>query len=174
MLRQPTPADYEACLALDHSVSSETVWQMNLQESGEINLSFRPARMPRSIKVAYPRSGETLVQSWRQGAYFVVARAEDAVVGYANVGLDLSGASAWLRDLCVDGSQRLRGIGGVLLRASRQWAVEQQLNSLIVETQTKNSPAIQFLQARGFRFCGYNEYYYPSRDIALFFAQTLS
>ena len=39
--------------------------------------------------------------------------------------------------------------------------------------QSKNYPAIQFLQKHGFKFCGYNERYYRSRDIALYFVRGL-
>ena len=39
--------------------------------------------------------------------------------------------------------------------------------------QSKNYPAIQFLQKQGFKFCGYNERFYRSRDIALYFVRGL-
>jgi ribosomal protein S18 acetylase RimI-like enzyme len=43
----------------------------------------------------------------------------------------------------------------------------------MLETQTKNHPAICFYRKHGFVFCGFNDRYYTNQDIALFFAQNL-
>jgi GNAT superfamily N-acetyltransferase len=173
-IRSAMPSDYEICMALDHSVSTEYVWQVILDEhEGTYEVIFRSAHLPRSMKVLYPRTGETLLQSWRQHAVFLVAEWEKMVVGYANVREELSQETAWVADLAVDRSHRLRGVGTALLSAARKWAIEHGLRRLIVETQTKNYPAIRFLQKRGLVLCGYNDLYYPNQDIAVFFGQTL-
>jgi hypothetical protein len=128
VIRSAMPSDYDSALQLDHTDSTDFVWQMahDTLES-TINVAFRPERLPRSMKVLYPRSGDAL----------------------------------------------LRGIGTALLRAARDWALETKLRRLIVETQTKNYPAIRFLQKRGLVFCGYNDLFYPNQDIAVFFGQML-
>lgn len=173
-IRSAMPSDYELCMALDHTVSTESVWQMMLDETdGMLQATFRPARLPRSMKVLYPRSGEALLQSWRLHDGFLVAEWEHIVVGYVNLREELSQETAWVADLAVDSAHRLRGIGTALLNAARKWTVEHGLRRLIVETQTKNHPAISFLQRRGLSFCGYNDLYYPNQDIAVFFGQTL-
>lgn len=173
-IRSVMPSDYELCAALDHTVSTENVWQMMVEELEDSRqVTFRPARLPRSTKVLYPRSGETLLQSWRLHSAFLVAEWEHIVVGYANVREETSQETAWIADLAVDSSHRLRGIGTSLLNAARVWAVERNLRRLIVETQTKNYPSIRFLEKRGLTFCGYNDLYYPNQDIAIFFGQTL-
>jgi GNAT superfamily N-acetyltransferase len=94
-------------------------------------------------------------------------------VGYVNIREERAQESAWVADLAVDRGVRMQGIGTALLRAARQWALERNLRRLIVETQTKNHPAISFLQKRGLVFSGYNDLYYPNQDIALFFGQSL-
>ncbi len=160
-------------MALDHTVSTEHVWQMVLDESEGLQVTFRQARLPRSMKVLYPRSPDALLQSWRLHAAFLVAEWDHIVVGYASVREESSQETAWVSDLAVDRSRRLLGIGSALLNAARKWAVERGLRRLIVETQTKNYPAIRFLQKRGLSFCGYNDLYYPNQDIAIFFGQTL-
>ena len=173
-IRSATPADYELCLLLDHSVSTEVVWQMSLEEEdGAQLIAFRPARLPRSTKVLYPRSSETLVESWNSHNTFRVAEWEGEIVGYVNVREDAGLEAAWVADLVVDRAARLKGIGTALLRAAREWALEHRLRRLIVETHTKNHPAISFLQKRGLILCGYNDLYFPNQDIAVFFGQTL-
>ena len=47
--------------------------------------------------------------------------------------------------------------------------VRQGMAEMMVTVQSKNWPAISFLQRNGFRFCGYNERFYRNQDIALYF-----
>lgn len=173
-IRSATPADYELCLLIDHSISTEVVWQMALDESdGVQTITFRLARLPRSTKVLYPRNNETLIESWNRHSSFLVAEWEHEVAGYANVRDESSLEAAWIADLVVDRAFRLKGIGTALLRAAREWALEHKFRRLIAETHTKNYPAISFLQKRGMVLCGYNDLYFPNQDIAVFFGQTL-
>ena len=173
-IRAGNPADYERCLVLDHTVSTEQVWQMSVEViEGAHTVTFRPARLPRSTKVLYPRTGDTLYASWNGHASFLVAEWETEVVGYINVRYETTLEAAWIADLVVDRAYRLKGIGTALYRAAREWAIGQDVRRIIVETQTKNFPAISFLQKRGLTLCGYNDLYYPNQDIALFFGQTL-
>lgn len=174
-IRSAMPSDYDLCMAFDHAVSTDHVWQLQTDEGdGEQMITFRAARLPRSIKVPYPRSGEMLLNSWRMHSLFLVAEWEKHLpVGYICVRQEPTQETAWVSDFVVDGGARLNGVGSALLRAALQWAIEQNLRRLMVETQTKNYPSIHFLQKRGFVLAGYNEMYFPNQDIALFFGQTL-
>jgi len=176
-IRSVMPSDYDICMGLDHTISTDLVWQMVVEEpetpGGGIGVMFRPARLPRSMMVQYPRVGETLMASWRLHAVFLVAQWEQDVIGYINVREEGVQETAWVADLVVDSSARKRGVGTSLLNAAREWALNQRMRRLIVETQTKNYPAIHLLQRRGLALCGYNDLYYPNQDIALFFGETL-
>ena len=39
--------------------------------------------------------------------------------------------------------------------------------------QSKNYPAIHLALNQGYAFCGYNDHYYSTQDIALFFVRGL-
>jgi RimJ/RimL family protein N-acetyltransferase len=39
---------------------------------------------------------------------------------------------------------------------------------------SKNNAAIRLAQKLGYEFCGYNDHYYETQDIAIFFGRTLS
>jgi len=41
----------------------------------------------------------------------------------------------------------------------------------LLEMSSKNNPAIRFAQKLGYEFCGYNDQYYETQDIALFFGR---
>ena len=85
-IRSATPSDYELCAELDHAVSTEVVWQMVVDDSDNgQNVTFRAARLPRSMPVRYPRQGEKLGESWNLHAAFLVAEWEENVIGYVNI-----------------------------------------------------------------------------------------
>jgi ribosomal protein S18 acetylase RimI-like enzyme len=68
---------------------------------------------------------------------------------------------------------RRRQIALRLTKAAATWAREHDLSRLMIETQTKNFPGIRFCEAAGFTFCGFNDRYFPNRDIAVFFCQSV-
>jgi GNAT superfamily N-acetyltransferase len=134
---------------------------------------FRTVRLPREIDVDYPRQGEDLLASWRRRDGFIVAEIDEQVCGYATLALQPEHGLVWVGDLVVDRSRRRRGIGTALLNASAQWGCQRDMVRLTLEVQTKSYPAIQFCQACGLTFSGYNDHYWSSEDIAVFFTGRL-
>jgi len=166
--------DLDDCLALDHSFETEHVWQMEeREEDGGIIVTFRLARLPRPMRVGYPRGGDFLLESWQQRGCFLVAEEAGRIRGYLDMAVQNWHATGWIRNLVVAPSHRRRGVGTALLRAASRWAREHSLRCLIMEMQTKNYPAICFAQKHGFVFCGFHDNYYANQDIALFFALRL-
>ena len=173
-IRPAWPRDLEACEALDHSYRTDRVWQMDARDTNEaVAVTFRVARLPREIRVNYPRQGEELVAGWHRRDGFFVAQGAGRVYGYVALNARVEHGIAWVGDLVVDMPWRRRGIGTALLRAAAQWGRDHDLVRLVVEVQTKDYPAIRFCQARGLALCGYNDHFWPSQDIALFFGQSL-
>lgn len=173
-IRVAVPADLEACVDLDHATETDYVWQMEyLDQDGSLSVTFREARLPRTMRVRYPRSRAVLEENWQLHAGFLVAEIGHKVVGYVNMEERRIYDTGWIVDLVVDNSSRSQGIGTGLLKRARSMARERGLKRIVVETSTKNFPAISFLQRRGLVLCGYNDLYYPNHDIAVFFGQNL-
>ena len=64
-IRPATASDIPRLIALDHSCTSDYVWQLELRrEAGQVTASFREVRLPRSIEVKYPRNPSTLADEW--------------------------------------------------------------------------------------------------------------
>lgn len=166
--------DIPRLIAIDHSCMSDYVWQLELRrESGQIISNFREVRLPRTVKVDYPRDPLRLAGDWSgRGAVFV-ALTSDNPIGYVCVNEQHVAAIAWVTDLVVAPERRRKGAASALLTAAQAWALERGVRRLILETQSKNQPAIRFAQKFGFEFCGYNDQYYPSQDVALFFGRAL-
>ena len=78
-----------------------------------------------------------------------------------------------IRDLVIGREHRGQKLGTKLLNVARRWARIRQIRQIIIETQTKNYPAILFCQNSEFEFCGFNDQYFRNQDIAVFFGQTL-
>ncbi|NOZ05124.1 MAG: GNAT family N-acetyltransferase [Chloroflexi bacterium] len=168
-------ADLNQCIQLDGSFSTEFVWQM--QKRGDVNkemealtVSFQTIRLPRSVQVPYPRPSDELVGHWQGVGCFLVAAQEDKVKGFVDVQPITWNETAHVTNLIVDPKERRKGIGAILLEAAADWARSYGLRYMILEAQTKNVPAIHFYQKNGGRFCSFNDYYYPNRDVAVFFS----
>jgi ribosomal protein S18 acetylase RimI-like enzyme len=175
-IRRADLADLNACCRLDPSYVTEYVWQMETrQEEGTVAVTFRTVRLPRPMKVDYPRDTTELLAGWRHGDPLLVAvdDEEGLVRGYLELSSQPWHDMGWISNLVVDKNWRRRGVGTLLLRAAREWAGQQKLTGLTLEMQTKNYPAISFAHKHSFSLCGYNDHYYSNYDIALFFAQSL-
>ncbi len=165
-------ADLVACSALDHTYSTEYVWQVDLREEGdETAVRFRVVRLPRMIRVAYPRDRDALLRSWKARDCFLVATVEDVILGYVNMRVDPVFPRGWIHDLVVDQRVRRRRIGSALLEQALRWARLHGLRHIALDMQTKNYPASCFARSHGFAFYGFNDHYYPNQDIALFFGR---
>jgi ribosomal protein S18 acetylase RimI-like enzyme len=170
--------DLQACLALDHSYRTDHVWQMDVQkENSLVGVAFRTMRLPRPVRVEYPRDAEALLADWHRRDCFLVATAPQGdkapIVGYLTMAAHDWHKTGWVADLVVAPEHRRLGVATCLLQTGKEWARQAGLHRLTIETQTKNYPAIRFLERMGFAFCGYNDHYYAGRDIALFFALDL-
>ena len=175
IVRMAELADLNPCYEMDGSYTTDYVWQMHTHDNERtVEVRFDTVRLPRPMKVAYPRHPDELLPNWRQRECFLVA-ADDLgqVVGFLDVTAQMWHAVGWIRNFVVQRNHRHRGVGTSLLRAARYWALDVGLSKMMLETQTKNYPAICFAQKNRFAFCGYNDRYYNNGDIALFFSLTL-
>jgi ribosomal protein S18 acetylase RimI-like enzyme len=173
-IRPATLVDLNECLLLDHTINTDHVWQMAVQEGdARVDVTFRTVRLPRWMQSEYPRNRDQLVEDWQRDEGFFVAEVDGQVCGYVDLLVQPWQHQGWIANLAVDRAYRRRGIGTALMRHTRQWAWEQGLHVVMAEATTKNYPALCFYQKLGFQFCGFNDHYYPNQDIALFFVNAL-
>jgi ribosomal protein S18 acetylase RimI-like enzyme len=172
-IRLANLADLNACIALDDSFETEYVWQMEERnESGGIAIHFRQTRLPRPMRASGNIERDHLISHFQNGNPVFVAE-EDGVCGWLLLMPWQTGQIVYLNDLVVAPTQRRRGIATKLMRAGIEWARQQPFRVILLDTATKNYPAICFYQKLGFTFSGFNDRLYPNRDIALYFALNL-
>lgn len=174
-IRTIEPDDLPRLMALDHSVTSEAVWQLELQrDPHELRTvaTFREVRLPRPVAVAYPTNPFSLADEWVHKVMMYTAVSGADAIGYVAL-TEGPGPVAWVTDLVVGPRWRRQGAGSGLLTAAHTWAQGRGHRRIFVGMQSKNQPAIRLVQKHGYEFCGYNDHYYLTQDIALFFARAV-
>jgi ribosomal protein S18 acetylase RimI-like enzyme len=171
-IRPAIATDLSALMAIDHSYETDYVWQMDVQhEDGQIGAIFREIRLPRSVSVLYPRQVSMLSESWSRRSGILVAVIDGQPVGYVRTNDAILPRTAWLVDVVVAPRFRRKGIASMLVLAAQSWAVQRKDRRALLEMPAKNNPAIRLAQKLGYEFCGYNDQYYETQEIALFFGR---
>jgi GNAT superfamily N-acetyltransferase len=130
-------------------------------------------RLPRAVTVTYPRNPSALADDWTKRDMTLVALQGETPVGYVCAMEESVSAVVWVTDIVVAQDVRRRGAASALLTATQAWALERSVRRIVLEMQSKNHPCIRLAQKFGYEFCGYNDQYYPTQDVALFFGRAL-
>jgi ribosomal protein S18 acetylase RimI-like enzyme len=167
--------DVSTLVSIDHSFTTDYVWQMDFQEeTGQVRVAFNERKLPRAMRVQYPRPSNYLADIWNKKPGLLVAEVvEGEPVGYVNLTDGVILRTTQITDLAVTTRMRRRGIGKVLLLAAVDWAVHHGNSQLLLEVQSKNHPAISMVRKLGYEFCGYSDRYFPNQDIMLFFGKSV-
>jgi ribosomal protein S18 acetylase RimI-like enzyme len=172
-IRPAVATDVPSLLTLEHTSQTDYVWQLDLRrEPGQVEASLREVRLPRTVPLIYPRSVENLADEWNKTSMLVSLTA-DGLAGYLRMTDRLVPGAVWITDLVVGRAHRRKGIGTALVMAAHNWAQQLGSRRVVLETQSKNNAAIRLAQKLGYEFCGYNDQYYATRDVALFFGRLL-
>jgi GNAT superfamily N-acetyltransferase len=161
-------------MQIEHDYRTDHVWQMGYSPSAaSTSITFREVRLPRPMRVSYPRDPERLADEWTNASEIYVAESEHAGVGYVVLDAHIAPDTGWVTDLVVAEPQRRKGIATRLLATARRWCNEHDLARLTIEMQSKNFPCVSLAQKLGFVLSGYHDRYYPDEEIALFFTLNL-
>jgi ribosomal protein S18 acetylase RimI-like enzyme len=174
IIRPVSLADLKLLTEIDHSYHTDYVWQMELDSrQSEVNVCFREVRLPRSMRVEYPRDISYLVEGWQEREGLLVAEYNGESIGYINLTAGNNSNLINILDLVVTRRYRRQGVGISLIQAAQTWAIQENAAYLMLGMQSKNYPAICLVNMLGFEFCGYNDHYFANQDIAIFFTQRL-
>ncbi len=175
LIRHAVSTDIPALIGLDHSYSTDHVWQMSLQPAAPgVEVAFREVRLPRPMRVGYPRSVERLADEWTERSAVWVGEIDERLAGYLAAAPAPAPDALWVTDLAVEPAFRRQGLGRRLLAEAIGWGRARHQARLFMEMQSKNFPAIQLAQKMGFVFSGYSDFFYPNEDISLFFSFDLA
>jgi GNAT superfamily N-acetyltransferase len=173
-IRQAISADIPYLMKLDHSYSTDHVWQMAFQPSGpDVQVAFHEVRLPRPMRVNYPRDVERLADEWVDRSLVLVTHEQNRPLAYLALAPAPAPDAVWVTDVVVEPTARRQGVGSRMMTEAIHWSQERHRGRLFFEMQSKNYPAIQLARRLGFAFSGYSDYFYTNEDISLFFSLDL-
>jgi GNAT superfamily N-acetyltransferase len=174
LIRQAVSPDIDVLSRFEHCVKSDYVWQMNQSsQDGQISTTFFETRLPREMRLAYPRNPDTLEERWKNYSTVLVGCVDNAPIGYITLSAFITQDMVWVKDLVVDELWRRKGVGSALYFSARNWGMARKYHRITLELSSKNYPAICFSRKHGFEFTGFNDNYFNNNDIALFFSRLL-
>lgn len=172
-IRPVSSSDETACLSLDPSFVTDHVWQMEHGAGpSEAMVHFRTVHLPRLVRLAPPWGVENAFHHRRAEDFFILSEEDLQLRGYLYLRNEAAQGLAWLDHLVVAGPYRRQGRGSSLLEEGRRWARGRGLRAMTMPVQSRNYPAIRFVQKLGFRYSGYHDHYFP-KDVAIFFQSEL-
>jgi RimJ/RimL family protein N-acetyltransferase len=172
-IRTTVSTDLARLAALDHTIDTDYVWQLDLHhEAGQFEVTLHEVRLPRTVRLEHPRNAKELPDTWHLRPMFSALKGLEAVA-YVRFTDEIVPHAVWITDVVVGKPFRGKGLARKLVGAAEAWGLQRSLRRAIIEVQSKNAPAIRMAQKLGFEFCGYNDLYYSTRDVALFFARSL-
>jgi ribosomal protein S18 acetylase RimI-like enzyme len=173
-IRRAVATDISTLMGIDHTCQTDYVWQMDVDhEESQLGAIFREIRLPRSVTVPYPRAVTTLPDTWNKRSSMLAAFTGGQAIGYIRVSDQMVPHTAWLTDIVVAPRFRRQGVGMALILAAQSWAVDRKDNRALLEMPSKNTPMVGLARKLGYEFCGYNDLYYETQDIALFFGRSI-
>ncbi len=180
-IRNTVSTDLARLAALDHSIDTNYVWQLDVHRDenpgsrtgiGQVQVSLREVRLPRTIRLEHPRTAAELPDTWHLRPMLSAMNDLEAVA-YVRISDVMVPHAVWITDVVVGKPMRGQGLARKLISAAEAWGLQRGMRKAIIEVQSKNAPAVRMIQKLGFEFCGYNDQYYPSRDVALFFGRSI-
>ena len=102
---------------------------------------------------------------------YFVAKLENNILGFAGIWKAVD--DVHITDIVVKKSNRQTGIGSKLLEKLIQTAKSQNFNSITLEVNEHNLPAINLYLKYGFKNVGFRKKYYKNKDSAIIMTKDL-
>ena len=171
-IRPAISGDINTLIQFNHTSETTHIWQMEgLSDEGLKEVRFRVTKLPRPMRLEYPRNPAILADQWTRFDLFLVARIGSQLHGYLN--LKLENGVGRVIDLVVNEPSRRQGIASALLISTQDWLRSHGFYQIRLETQIKNHAAIKLAEKMDYVFCGFIDRYFPNQDIAAFFSENL-
>ena len=109
---------------------------------------------------------DTLFQDyWNCPEAFALCEKDGSFSGFIELDFEDWNSRVRVTQLLVDENKRRQGYGKMLLDFAKNIAKERDYRMVILETQSRNTPAIDFYFSQGFVFSGTNLHFYSNNDI---------
>jgi GNAT superfamily N-acetyltransferase len=169
-IRQAISTDIPEMVALNHSCETTHVFQLDhLAGEDQFEVLLREVRLPRNLRLKYPRNPGDLMENWTQFSLVLLARSGDRLLGYLTLLEDPGTASARVKDVVVLPEVRRKGVATALIQAAQKWVSARGFSRFILEVPGKNKPGVELARKLKMKFSGYCDGYYHNLEMVLFF-----
>lgn len=173
-IRQAISSDIPNLVKFDHSCETTHVWQLSSTTNDfHVDIQLRELKLPRPLRLAYPRRPELLMDTWTRHSLFLIAAIEGKLAGYLILDKREDLKSAVASDLVVDSPFRRQGIASALVISAQEWLKKQDATRFVLEIPAKNHPGVALAQKLKFENNGFIDHYYSNQDILLTFVSFL-
>lgn len=173
-IRPAVSSDIAALEKFDHTSETTHVWRVDGSVTKDhIATELVEIRLPRVLRLSYPRRAESLKDTWTRHLLFLVARCEGNLVGYLTLDEDNDRLSAVVHDLVVTSTMRRQGIATALILAAQDWVKRRGMTRFVLELPAKNHAMIELARKLHHTYAGLMDNYFANGDMALFFIKSL-
>lgn len=173
-LRIANMSDCPLITKIDLDFDSDFVWKSQIiDDLDSYSIIFQTIKLPKTIHVPFQASNETALENMVKRKEVLIARYENQAVGFVRLEQDETNNRILMKTGGVKPEYRRKGIGSAILTSVQEIALNNGVSRLVCTVQAKNDPAIRFIMAKGFQFCGYQEFFFPNLEIALFFSKNI-
>ncbi len=166
--------DYPLIRKIDLGFESNYVWKSQIDDDLDAyTIVLQKIKLPKTIHVPFQAGDETALENMVKRNEVFVARYEKQVIGFVHLDRDLVNNRIEIKTGGVKPEYRRKGIGTAILNGIQEMARQNEIARIVMTVQAKNDPAIRFLMSKGYQFCGYQEFFFPNLEIALFFSKNI-
>lgn len=173
-IRPAVSSDIAVLEKFDHTIETTHVWRVDSSITKErIATELNEIRLPRVLRLNYPRRAEPLKDTWTRHLLFLVARCEGNLVGYLILDEDNDRLAAIVHDVVVTQPMRRQGIATALILAAQDWVKRRGMTRFVLEIPAKNHAMVELARRMRFIYTGMMDNYYANNEMALFFVSLL-
>lgn len=173
-VRAALMTDAPAIARINLDFESENVRKAQVDEMfDDVSIEFRRVRLPRADVIPFQQVAGEILDDFVRNGEVLVATVEGRVVGFLHLGINPGHSCIRLELGGVNKQQRGNGIGSALLTSAEAVARAQGIRRIAILLQAKNDSGIHFVRKRGYKFCGYEEAYFPNMEIALIYSKNI-
>lgn len=173
-IRPAVSSDISALEKFDHTSETTQVWRVDGSITKErIATELNEVKLPRVLRLSYPRRGEPLKDTWTRHLLFLIASCEGNPAGYLTLDEDIDKLSAAVHDLVVNLPFRRQGIATALIITAQDWVKRRGMTRLVLEVPAKNHAMVELATKLRFGYTGMIDNFYHNGDMALFYMSAL-
>ena len=148
---------------LHYTYTSDQYYKVDVRNSkGNFGFSFERV----NLDIPYSHdSYDTLYQPYFADCEAYAAVENGEILGYIEIDREHWNSRLRITNLLVDEKHRGQGIGRFLVNEVSKIARCEDFRLIVLETQTCNTPAVDFYLSMGFTFAGTNLFFYSNVDI---------